>query len=106
LISFSTCSRVRLVYTEEVTQPTNESTGAGTAGGDRDELFAEAVRVICQTGRASSSLLQRRLSVGYARAARILDQLEAEGVVSPAEGSKPREILIKNPEEILSSNPA
>ena len=54
--------------------------------------------------RASASLLQRRLSIGYARAARIIDQLEAAGVVGPAEGSKPREVLIQNPAEIFASS--
>lgn len=75
--------------------------------GEIDELFKEAVKVVCQYERASASLLQRRLSVGYARAARIIDQLEAAGVVGPAEGSKPREVLVQNADEFLatSANP-
>ena len=69
-----------------------------------DEFFADAVRLVCQFGKASASLLQRRLSVGYARAARIIDQLEAAGVVGPSDGSsKPREVLIKDAESFLSS---
>lgn len=55
----------------------------------------EAQQIVVQYDRASASLLQRRLKVGYARAARILDQLEAAGIVGRAEGSKPREVLIR-----------
>jgi DNA-binding MarR family transcriptional regulator len=61
---------------------------------ERDELFEEAKRIVLQNGSASTSFLQRRLGLGYTRAARIIDQLEAAGVISPAEGSKPREILM------------
>ncbi|MBU1163984.1 DNA translocase FtsK [Patescibacteria group bacterium] len=60
---------------------------------DGDELLGEAKQVIVQAGKASASLLQRRLRVGYARAARILDLLEAQGFIGPADGAKPREIL-------------
>jgi len=60
---------------------------------DRDPLFNQAVQIISSFDKASASLLQRRLKVGYARAARLLDELEAAGMVSPAEGSKPREVI-------------
>ena len=66
---------------------------------DLDDLIEDAVKVICQYDRASASLIQRRLSIGYARAARIIDQLEAIGAIGSSEGSEPREVLIKNPEE-------
>uniref|UniRef100_A0A831Z322 DNA translocase FtsK n=1 Tax=candidate division WWE3 bacterium TaxID=2053526 RepID=A0A831Z322_UNCKA len=66
-----------------------------------DPLFKEAVEIVTQYERASASLLQRRLSIGYARAARILDELEARKIVGPAEGSKPREVLRRSIEEIL-----
>jgi S-DNA-T family DNA segregation ATPase FtsK/SpoIIIE len=73
-------------------------------GGTTDDLFKEAVKVVCQYDRASASLLQRRLSIGYARAARIIDQLEATGVISTSDGSsKPREVLVQNAEEFLAS---
>jgi S-DNA-T family DNA segregation ATPase FtsK/SpoIIIE len=63
------------------------------AGGDSvDNLFDEAIEIVNSTGKASASLLQRRLSIGYARAARILDELEEKGVIGPAQGSKPREV--------------
>jgi S-DNA-T family DNA segregation ATPase FtsK/SpoIIIE len=64
----------------------------------------EAVRQVCRFDRASSSLLQRRLQIGYARAARIIDELEAAGVVGLSDGrSKAREVLIKDAEEFLAS---
>ncbi len=103
---------VQADYTEEVlTTTTNIGTGVGGGGGnsqDRDPLFGEAVKLICASEKASSSLMQRRLSVGYARAARILDQLEEAGVVGPGEGSKPREVLRRDVDGILggSSNQA
>ncbi|MFC1711183.1 DNA translocase FtsK [Patescibacteria group bacterium] len=65
-----------------------------------DELFEEAVKIVTQYDRASASLIQRRLSIGYARAARLLDQLETSGIIGPADGSKPREVLIKNPADM------
>lgn len=58
-----------------------------------DDLFNDAVNVVLETGKASASFLQRRLEVGYARAARLLDQMESRGIVGPAKGAKPREIF-------------
>jgi len=63
-------------------------------GGDHDELLPQAVDVIFETGQASVSMLQRRLKLGYSRAARIVDQMEQMGIVGPFEGSKPRAMLI------------
>ncbi len=60
---------------------------------NQDELFEEAVRLVLESGRASTTFLQRRLGIGYPRASRLIDQLEAEGIIGPAEGSTPREIL-------------
>lgn len=64
-----------------------------------DPLLDDAIRLVIQHEKASASLLQRRLSVGYARAARILDQLNQKGVVGKGEGSKPRDVLIKKYED-------
>lgn len=90
-------------YTAEVTEmPLGRIGGKGGNTGEEDDLFAEAVRTVCQYDRASASLLQRRLRVGYARAARILDELEEAGVVGVGEGSKPRDVLVKNPEDYLA----
>lgn len=106
LIKFLKETGISPHYTEEVTNKykAGRATG-GQAGGTAeamDELYEEAVRIVCQYDRASASLLQRRLSIGYARAARILDQLESSGVVSPAEGAKPRDVLIQNADEFLA----
>lgn len=60
-----------------------------------DALYPEAVRVVVETGQASVSLLQRRMRLGYGRAARILDQMEEEGIVGPIRGAKPREVYLK-----------
>ena len=63
-------------------------------GSDYDELIDAAAEVVVETGQASVSMLQRRLKLGYARAARLVDQLEEKGIVGPFEGSKPRQLLI------------
>ncbi len=105
VIDFLNQTGVRPVYTEEVLEDSGRTGVAGDEGGEgKDAFFDEAVRIVCQFGRASASLLQRRLSIGYTRAARIIDQLEAAGVIGPGEGAKPRDILIKNPEDILPPN--
>jgi S-DNA-T family DNA segregation ATPase FtsK/SpoIIIE len=62
----------------------------------RDELFEDAARIIVQTQQGSTSLLQRKLKLGYNRAGRIIDQLEAAGIVGPFEGSKAREVKVAN----------
>lgn len=62
--------------------------------GEKDELYDKAVETVIQSGQASASHLQRRLKLGYARAARIIDQMENEGIIGPSEGSKAREILV------------
>ena len=84
-------------YTEEITEQTSSASSGGglmgAAGEDTDAYFNQAVEIISQFDKASASLLQRRLKVGYARAARILDELEAAGYVGPSEGSKPREVI-------------
>jgi S-DNA-T family DNA segregation ATPase FtsK/SpoIIIE len=61
---------------------------------EKDPIFDKAVELVLLTGQASASYLQRKLKLGYARAARVIDQMEEEGIVGPSEGSKPREILI------------
>ncbi len=105
LVSFIKNQGIPTQYSEEVTSMAKAGTvKIGGIEGDIDNLFKEAVKIVCQYDKASSSLLQRRLSIGYARAARIMDQLEASGVVSPSDGSsKPREVLVQNAEEFLAS---
>lgn len=74
--------------------------GGGIRDGGDDELYNEARELAIQAGKASASLMQRRLKVGYARAARLLDLLEAEGVIGPADGAKPRDVLV-SPDDYL-----
>lgn len=85
-------------YDESITGVANNGSGStgnmfGGPSDDRDPLFEEAKKFVIQAGKASASLLQRRLKVGYARAARLLDELEEAGIVGPGDGAKPREIL-------------
>lgn len=68
--------------------------GAGGSSDDSDELLPKAIEAVVEVGQASTTLLQRKLKVGYARAARIVDELEERGIVGPFEGSKPRKVLI------------
>ena len=91
-------------YNEEVIKVASKSASSvADTPEDRDDLYEEAKEIVIDAGKASASLLQRRLSVGYARAARILDELEAGGIISPANGSKPREVLIQKEEEYEES---
>jgi DNA segregation ATPase FtsK/SpoIIIE, S-DNA-T family len=73
--------------------PSKEGESGGGDDPDSDDLFGEARRIVVQTGIGSTSLLQRRLKVGYARAGRLMDLLEQAGVVGPPDGSKAREVL-------------
>ena len=61
---------------------------------DKDDLYDEAARIVVQSGQASISYLQRRLRIGFSRAARLVDMMEMEGLVSAAAGGKPREVLV------------
>ena len=79
-------------YREELVPEVQESDDADD--GQLDELFDQAVTIVLEAKQASVSLLQRRMRIGYTRAARLIDQMEAKGVVGPYEGSKPREVLL------------
>ena len=70
------------------------ASGGDADGTDGDELLEQAIAVVVEAGLASTSLLQRRLKVGYARAARLVDEMEEKGIVGPFEGSKPRKVLM------------
>jgi len=88
-------------YDEEViTQQVHIGGGgaitSGSSGGSDDTLYKEAVQVVVDGGKASASLLQRRLSIGYGRAARLLDYMEQQGIIGPSAGSRPREVLISS----------
>jgi DNA segregation ATPase FtsK/SpoIIIE, S-DNA-T family len=104
LMSFIKNQGINPQYTEEVvSMPKKGANPVAGVSGDADEMFSEAVSIVAQSGKASASLLQRRLSVGYARAARLIDQLEAAGIVGPSDGAKPREVIMQNAEQFLTT---
>ena len=82
-------------FLEEITRIVEEKSGADGIEYLEDPKYDEAVRVVLTTGQASASYLQRRLKLGYSRAARLIEIMEANGVVGPSQGSKPREILLR-----------
>jgi S-DNA-T family DNA segregation ATPase FtsK/SpoIIIE len=91
-------SQAKAVYNErllEVPKDENATDSDGEPGAEAidDDLYQEAVRVVCEAGRASTSTLQRRLRIGYGRAARLIDIMEKDGIVGPPDGTKPREVL-------------
>ncbi len=86
-------------YQEEVTEKYIAGDDSGKSA-ERDPEFNDAVNVVIAAGRASTSFLQRKMSLGYNKAARIMDQLETAGVVGQQEGAKPRTILIHSLEEL------
>ncbi|HEX8749438.1 MAG TPA: DNA translocase FtsK [Pyrinomonadaceae bacterium] len=80
-------------YDESITQTEEEAMGLDGASGERDELFEDALRICVEMKRASTSVLQRRLRIGYGRAAAILDMMEREGFIGQADGARPRPVL-------------
>ena len=80
-------------YDETITQSDEEALGLEASEGEHDELFEEALRICVEMKRASTSVLQRRLRIGYGRAAAILDMMEREGLIGQADGSRPRPVL-------------
>jgi S-DNA-T family DNA segregation ATPase FtsK/SpoIIIE len=67
-------------------------------------MWQDAVRVVIESGKASTSLLQRRLRIGYGRASRIIDEMEERGVIGPADGARPREVLVRSLDEVFGSD--
>jgi len=82
-------------YDESVMQVVEEPEGGEDIDDEHDEKYDEAVAFVCESGQASISMVQRRLRVGYNRAARMIEMMEREGIVGPADGSKPREVLVR-----------
>lgn len=99
IVNFIKEQAIPVEYSSEVTEQALESdkNSNGPAAGidnDRDELFEDAVRLVMDTGQASSSMLQRKFRIGYTRAARLVDTMEDLGIISHAAGSKPRELIM------------
>ena len=88
------------LYDETVTQTEDEALGLDGSGGERDELFEDALRICVEMKRASTSVLQRRLRIGYGRAAAILDMMEREGFIGQADGARPRPVLSRASEMV------
>lgn len=86
-------------YRDEIARFGQKSDGVGDLTDEDDELFDEAVKVVLETGQASISMVQRRLRVGYTRAARLIDMMELRGIVGPHIGSKAREILVSRDQQ-------
>lgn len=105
LVEFLKSKNYPVEYTEEVTSQPLLIKKGGTSMNDSKNggEVEEAIRIVCQFNTASASFLQRKMSIGYAKAARILDQLEEMGIIGPGEGSKPRDVLVRNAEEFLSN---
>ncbi len=69
-----------------------------------DDMYKDAVRVVIDSGKASASLLQRRLRVGYARAARLIETMEEQGIIGPADGARPRDVLVSSLDDVFGEN--
>ena len=84
-----------------------EDASSGESGEDspRDTLYEQAFSLVVETGTASTTFLQRKLKIGYARAASLMDELETKGVISPQEGAKPRRILVDSKNASPPSKP-
>jgi len=84
-------------YNAEITENKKFSSDPMAENGEvEDDLYDDALEVVRHAGKASASLLQRRLRVGYARAARLLDLMEDQGAIGPSQGAKPREVYLEN----------
>ena len=85
-----------IIFHDDEEESMDLSFGGGSGGGSADSdanLMDKALAVVAETGKASASYLQRRLSIGYNRAARLIEEMEARGIIGPPNGSKPREII-------------
>jgi S-DNA-T family DNA segregation ATPase FtsK/SpoIIIE len=88
-------SQGKPAYDEKVVMSDKETEGSEAGDFAKDEKYDDAVRIVIQSGKASTSLLQRHLRIGYGRAASMIDMMHREGIVGPEDGSKPRQVLVK-----------
>jgi S-DNA-T family DNA segregation ATPase FtsK/SpoIIIE len=99
-------------YNDEIISQPVQLNGKGgvimdfdSAGGNSDDdMYNDAVRAVIEGRKASTSYLQRRLRIGYSRAARIMEEMEEQGIIGPADGSRPREVLVSSLEELNGSD--
>jgi S-DNA-T family DNA segregation ATPase FtsK/SpoIIIE len=94
-------------YNDEIVSQPVQLNGKGGVvmdmdGGGDDDMYKDALRVVVESGKASTSLLQRRLRIGYARAARIIEQMEEQGVIGAADGARPREVLVTSVDDLVA----
>ncbi len=94
---------------EVVSQPVTLNGKGGVvmdfdSAGDDDDMYRDAVRVVIDSGKASASLLQRRLRVGYARAARLIETMEEQGIIGPADGARPRDVLVGSIDDVFGGS--
>ena len=97
VIEFVKSQGSEVEYADDVIQSIDK-VGTPQAADDGDELLADAIETVVLAGNASASMLQRRFRIGYNRAARIIDMMEARGIIGPSEGSKPRQVLMTEEE--------
>src|SRR5262249_14667748 len=91
-------------YNEKILESAEERNEGGFSDSEIDELYDGAVRVVQEMGKASTSALQRRLRIGYGRAAALLDAMERNGIVGPPDGSRPREVLVGRAEDFSEND--
>jgi S-DNA-T family DNA segregation ATPase FtsK/SpoIIIE len=94
------------VVTQPVQLPGRGGTVGQAEGSDDDPQWKEAVEVVVNSGKASTSLLQRKLRVGYGRASRLIDMMEEQGIIGPADGAKPRQVLVTSVDEVFGGEEA
>lgn len=103
VVSFVKDQKTLLEYSNEILEEMDNNSNTDASSDDLDGLLNEAVKIVAEASQASTSLLQRRLRIGYNRAARIIEQMEQLGIISAKDGSKPRQVLIDK-ESALSGN--
>jgi S-DNA-T family DNA segregation ATPase FtsK/SpoIIIE len=99
-------------YNDEIISQPVQLNGKGSVisdiGGDsgNDDMWQDAIRVVIEGRKASTSLLQRRLRIGYGRAARLIEEMEEQGIVGPADGARPRDVLVSSMDEVFGTTDA
>jgi S-DNA-T family DNA segregation ATPase FtsK/SpoIIIE len=92
-------------YDEEVVSQPVQLNGKGSVvasmDDENDDMFKDAVSVVATAGKASTSLLQRKLRIGYGRASRLMDIMEEKGIIGPSDGAKPRQVLVSSADDIF-----